>query len=83
MALVLSLPTGTGSATEAVSGWPVPFHDPSGTSTFDGRGVLRDPWVRWTHEFGDVVTTARIVTAFGQIAVGTRDGTVLFLLTDT
>jgi outer membrane protein assembly factor BamB len=82
--LVLSASLGYGavSSDEVSSGWPVPFHDPSGTNTLDGRGVLRDPRVRWTYELGGVITT-RVVTEFGQIVAGTRNGTIVFLDLDT
>ncbi|MEE9182622.1 MAG: PQQ-binding-like beta-propeller repeat protein [candidate division NC10 bacterium] len=38
--------------------------------------------MRWTHDLGDVITT-RVVTEFGQIVAGMKNGTIVFLDLDT
>ncbi|MFQ5908555.1 MAG: PQQ-binding-like beta-propeller repeat protein [Thermoplasmata archaeon] len=81
LSLILLVATWNASASQ-VSGWPVPYHDPSGTNAREGRGILRDPSVLWRYTTVAEIT-APIVTAFGQLVTGTRDGTILFLDVNT
>ncbi len=82
LSLILLLVTWNGSASQPVSGWPVPYHDPSGTNALEGRGILRDPVVLWRHETAAEII-APLVTALGQVVAGTSNGTILFLDVNT